>query len=475
MNKSTWILGVVVVVLGLIYLITKEDKASVGIKRLKLPTFVMDKIDKIEILGKEKVRMSKSDGHWSLDIGDEKKPVLVDADPQNVESMLLAAEGIRNSHYVTNLGEKYDDLGLGSSAISLNLFENGKKVWSLLLGNSASASTRYAKLPDDPDVFAIRGAFWQLTRNGLKDWRDHHIFPVAKDAVSSLTIKRASGSLLIEKNSDGVFVLSNSQSLPAGYRVDSASLLGLVNSVVAMNASDFVDKEISLGEPIMKITLTADKDQYGIEIFSKDGEHLVKRLSDNRVFHISKSSFDAINKGLEDVRDLSLLDFDKNSTVGLKIRHGKEMIVLAKEENSWKIKEPKLPNGFEFDPNSVQGMISMLSGLDAARTLKSSDKAKDPNWQNEWLVLVELDKGEPIKLFASVNRANSDEMLVKGMGEPYIIKASRLKSITSGLDAFKKEKYNFPPIEEDGSGLSDLPEDVKRKILDAVKNQRKAS
>ncbi len=459
MNKSTWILGCLVLALGLIYFFTKE-KSSVNVKRLRLPAFVVEKVDKIEILGPQPVRMEKKDGKWWLNIGQEEKPDWVLADVMNVESMLQSAFALTPSHYVTNLEEKYSELGLSKGTL-INLFEANTPVWSLMLGNTASSATHYAKTPDDADVYVVKGSFWQLTRNGLEDWRERHIFITDLKEVKALSIKRVD-TFAIEK--DGTHWIFSKNQPGLNFKPDAASLEALVQAMVSLNASSFADNEVIRSKPLMKINLSAQNEQ-AIEIYSQDG-YLVKRLNDGRMFRISKNSFDTINKFAKDVRDLSIFSFDKKKVIGLKLQNGK--IVLFKDKNNeWHIEEPK-DSQMDLEPGSVDGMVSMLSALNGTRALNETDKALDPAWQKQWLALVQFEDGKSLPLYASANAANSEEMLIKSKSNTYVINASRLKTLYSGLKAFKKETYDFPAA-DDTSGFKDLPEDVKQKILDHTK------
>jgi hypothetical protein len=450
MNRSAWILGCLVVFLGLIYFLTKEEKLSVGIKRLKLPQFSVENIDKIEILGQESVRINKKDGQWFLHISDDK--ALVEADPTHVESLLNSALAIKSAYYVTNLPEKYEELGLDTKASRVNLYEDNKLIWSLILGNE-KGDTRYAKLPENNNVYAVKGSFWPLTRNGINDWRDRHIFPISEDMVRVLSIEKKESSFVIEKIG-AHWIIKNP---PEGFRANGLSLEALVHAVVNLNASDFLEQEI-MGESIMTISLKTDSTVLVIEIFK---DLLVKRLSDGGLFRITSDSFDAVNKSLNDMRDLSVLDFDKNLVLGLKIQHGKNQIVLAKDKNSWSIKEPNLI-GFQFDEDSVLGMLALLSALKAKRAVDAKDKPENPKWQNHWLALIEFENTS-VPLYASVNQANQEEMLIKSNQEVFIIEASRLKTLNLGINAFKKENYELPPVE---ANLDDLPKDLKRQVLD---------
>src|SRR5690606_18577386 len=119
----------------------------------------------------------------------------VPADQANVQALFDAAGGLRSSHYVTNLKEKYTELGFDeNTAVPVKLYAKDNVVFSLVLGKNASGAGRYAKLPDEDDVFVVRGSFWQLTRNGAVDFRDREVWPVKEGEAELFTIMKSDGT-----------------------------------------------------------------------------------------------------------------------------------------------------------------------------------------------------------------------------------------------------------------------------------------
>lgn len=480
MKKATWIVFSLVIVLGLFYFISRQKEISVGVKRINLPTFSADKVDRIEILAKEKITLQKQGDVWQLVLTNKDKQRFLKADQSNVESMLEAALGLKHSHYVTNLAEKYKDLGLeGESATTVRIYSGDNLALDLILGKSAEGTNRYAKLANEADVHVIRGAFWQLTRNGLLDWRDRNIIPVKEGELKTLKINQAKDhSISLAKEEAGEeWNFEQSQTLPKGFRADKTALASMVRSVVNMRASGFVDEPGETKTPILTLEVGTKEATYNIDVFAGSKEHyLVKRRGDEQVYEITQHNFDRLNKSLNDFRDLSLLNFDKNSIVQITLVNAKERIVVKKADAEWRIIEPnKLPKDFEFDASSVDDLLTQLANLRAQRLAHANkDMAQNQNWQKTWLMELTTDKGEKVHLFASKNKANKDEYVVKGNKdqEVYVANAAKLATLNSGIKAFKKEHFELPPIDEGTKGFESLPVDIQRKLLNATRGKK---
>jgi ABC-type microcin C transport system permease subunit YejE len=134
----------------------------------------------------------------------------------------------------------------------------------------------------------------------------------------------------------------------------------------------------------------------------------------------------------------------------------------------------KLPEKFEFDPNAVDDVLTLLSGLNAERIAGSKDTPVTADWQKTWLVELTSDKDEKIHVFATKTKANKEEFLVRGNidSNVYIVKALRLSSLNAGVNAFKKEEFDLPPIDENTKGFESLPVDIQRKLLNVTKEKK---
>ena len=478
MKKGTWIVFGLALLLGVLYFFTRESQVSVGVKQLKLPTFAHEKVDRIEILGKNPVLLLKGDDGWKVKLPGDGREVRADA--ANVQALLDAALELRSSHYVTNQKEKYAELGFADdTAITVKLSSKDSVAFVIVLGKNATGAGRYAKLPDDDDVFVMRGSFWQLTRNGVVDFRDREVWPVKDGDVQRFTIVKADGSeIALIKEDAGSFKFDESQrGLPKDFRVDKAALANLVRTATSLRASGFIDEAKQLPSPLLTIKAGSESGSQVLEIFSDSGnKYLARRVGDDQIVEIAKSNVDRLNLPIDALRDLAVLKFDKAAIKTMTLMQGKSRVVIKKEENAWTIVEPKkLPDKFEFDANAVDDLLTMLSGLNAERLATAKDVASSADWQKAWLIELGSDKDEKTHLYVGKTKANKDELLVRGNIDQnvYVVKAMRLSTLQSGINAFKKEEFNLPPIDENTKGFESLPVDIQRKLLDVTKDKRK--
>lgn len=478
MKKGTWIVLGLVLVLGGIYFFSRESQVSVGVKQMKLPSFSADKIDRVEITGKNPVELIKYDDGWKVKLAGEGVRE-VRADQANVQALLDAALGLRSSHYVTNLKEKYKELGLSEDgAVMVKLSQKDGVVFSLVLGGNASGSGRYARLPDADDVYVVRGSFWQLTRNGVVDFREREVWPVKEGEIERFSVVKTDGfEIALAKKDAGVWVFDETQKgLAKDFRVDQNALASLVRTGAAIRAIGFVDDGKTLTSPALTLKAGSKTGSYVLEIFAEGNDKFfARRVGDGQIYEVSKNNYERLNQPVDALRDMAVLKFDRATIKEIRLKSGKDRVVVKKEENQWRITEPsKLPEKFEFDATTVDDILTLLSGLNAERLATSKDVAVVSDWQKSWLVELVDDKDEKIHLFASKSKANKDEMLVRGNidQDVYVVKAMRLSSLQSGVNAFKKEEFELPPIDENTKGFESLPVDIQRKLLNVTKEKK---
>lgn len=484
MKKNTWIILGLVVVLGLVYFFTRQDKVSVGVKQLELPKFDQSKVDRIDIGGKDKVTLIKENNVWRLESGEADKKRLVAADQTNVANMLNAVADLKPSYYVTELADKLKTLGFEpEQAIPVSLKAGDAVVWSLVFGNNATNSGRYAKLPDSKDIYVVKTTFWQLIRNNAIDWRDRVIWPVNDSDLRAFKLESSSGQAfsLMKKDEAAEWEFAEGQS--PSFRVNKVALAALVRSAASLRASAFLDDETVLfpatGTISPKIVISAkDKDQkeYTLKIYQGEKEKFYATLLGNpQVFEISKASFSRIDHRPEDMRDLTLMNFNKDAIVKVSLADKGGRIVVEKKDDKWHMIQPKtLPKDFEFDEKSPDDIISISQGLSALRVADAKkDGAVNPSWMNSSLVELTDVEGKVYRVFAGKSKTK-DEYLIKGNVDDltYVIAETKLAALTTGLETFKKVDFDMPAIDEGTKGFDSLPVDIQRKLLDAAKNKQ---
>jgi hypothetical protein len=480
MKKSTWILFGLVLVLGLIYAVTKQEKVSVGIKRLKLPSINSQVADKIEITGKYAVTLLKKNNVWFLEIGGKdaaKKTVR--ASKESIETFFDAAKRVRHSYFVTQLAQKHKDLGLSTEQKdSIKIIHGDKILWGIELGTNAKGAGRYAKLLNDDSVYVLKGSFWQLTKSGSSDWRAKDLITIQESTVESFVSLQGSKVAVSAKRDDSEdkWLLAKEQS-KSNFRLNSDKLSRLVKAALSISASGFVDDlaqikkhQKKLKIPDLSIILTSkDKTTQKIELFKiSDDKKWAKKSGVDQIFEVSNYTFKRLNKSASDLRDLTVMKFDPNRIKKLIVNEGKKKIILQKEESGWEIIQPKkLPMEFDFDPKAVTEKLRSLNGLKAKKIV-----ARVPGLKT----MIELvdENGEIASLLVKKNNVNRDEIFVRGNLDnlTYIASSATIEPFLGGVKIFEREEFELPPIDENSPGLNSLPSEVREKLLNAVRKRK---
>lgn len=478
MKKSTWIIIGIVAVLGLTYFCTKPQKVSVGVKKLELPVFDQALIDRIEIQEKNNpLIFIKHDKRWFLESGGEK----ILADQTAVASMLEAIKTLSPAYYVSELEEKQAELGLDNNAASIiKLHAQGKPVFSLALGKSDPKAGRYAKIPDDKHIYAVRGLYWQIFKPKLEDWRERRLVSLSEPDLVSINFERlGKTTLAIKKSGDGNSWLidKNIISLPENFRTDPSSLSNLVRAAMNLRAQAFVDNRPKLANTIATLIFTTrDKQEHSLQIYPGPGDNYwVKTGNNEQIYEINKSSVEHLFKPVSELRALNIMKLDAQA-VNKIIMPRKTPIVLEKIDNIWKISEPtKLPKDFEFDPATVDSVINLVVELKAERIANTNkDQASEKDWKKVALIELIGPENKKTALYASKSKTNPEIYVVQGNidSEIYVVPHSQLQRLLRGLDAFKKEDFKMPPIDERTQGFDSLPIEVQRKILESMKKKK---
>lgn len=480
MKKGTWIILGIALLLGAVYFATKKDKISVGIKKIELPVFSKDSVDKIEIISKDKVLLEKNDTKWFIDMktGDTVKKL--PADTNNIDSLLEAILGLKNSYFVSERSEKLEELGLADDKkITIKIYQKDKLLWSLDIGKSGDNGTRYVKKPESPQIFAVIGSFWQITRTNPSDFRDKNIARIKEEDIKQFKWLYKGGLMLSLARDDDkgeILLASDQPGLGKDMRFKPSALSLLFKSVATLRAANFKDEPINLGEAQYE-ALIKDKAGHTTKIYfypQADDKYLVKKDADNQIFEISKYGFDRINKSLEDLRDLSLTKFELGDVEGFTIGT-KSSVVIGKKDGKFMLEQPKPPGDFLFDEEAVMEQLSSLQKLSALRVAKDTEQAVNKNWQAHPFIEIRLKDKKRINIYLGDILKNQDNYLIKGNTDDliYIINKKDMVSFTRGLDAYRKNDI-IPKVDENTEGFEGLPPDVQRKLKDAMQKQKAA-
>lgn len=190
------------------------------------------------------------------------------------------------------------------------------------------------------------------------------VFSVTADRIAEISVKPASGEETVLKKSDGSWQIVQ----PVQSAADESEVSGLTTSlasleiqrVVAENPADL--KQYGLAEPRVDVGFKAagDKDFHHLLIgdTTATGGDLYARLRDQkRVFLISAFLDSTFNRSTFDLRDKTVLKFDRNKVDSVALASLDTSVQLAKSGEEWSLTRPIQARA---DYGTVEGLIGRL-------------------------------------------------------------------------------------------------------------------
>ena len=190
------------------------------------------------------------------------------------------------------------------------------------------------------------------------------VFTVDSEKIDEMTVKAENGDVTRVKKENNTWKIVS----PATLDTDPAEVSAITTALAGLENEKVIDehppslKEFTLDPPKMSITFhvagetgthrldVGVKTPVGAELYAKvDGKPAV--------FLIGAYREDALNKNTFNLRDKTVLTFDRDGANFLKIDDGKKPTVMAKKDNVWRLSQP-IETGADF--TAVDGLIGRL-------------------------------------------------------------------------------------------------------------------
>ncbi|MGH9142621.1 MAG: DUF4340 domain-containing protein, partial [Vicinamibacterales bacterium] len=187
---------------------------------------------------------------------------------------------------------------------------------------------------------------------------------VQTDKIDEVKVSTAAGDATTLKKDGSIWKITQPSDLPASESEVSqlTSALGQVeiDRVIDDNPSNLNDYGLSNPRVEVDFKAAGDKDYRKLFIGEKTptgGDFFAKRNDDKKVFLIAAAQDTAFNRTTFDLRDKTLLKFERDKVDALDITAGGKTITIAKDGGDWKMSKPVQTKA---DFGSVEGLVGRL-------------------------------------------------------------------------------------------------------------------
>ena len=325
---------------------------------------------------------------------------------QMVEPMNVAAEPSRLETLVRNLKELRRSLDAGSmkgppATFGLDHPEATVRLWgsesegggtdadplaTIELGKTVKR-LRYLRTGERGTIEVADAKLLNAVDQPVVEWRERALVPLATFQVDSVSIKRGTKLIRVDRGRSGRFRLVEPNIAPAeGPKVESM-LAALAALRVADGAKGFVANDVRDGSPyglsppsaIVELTTTQGKDkplvlEIGKAVPEQPDRVYVRQGDQDDVVMVDAKPLAEVPRSSVALRSQKVCDFDPVAVSEIRIKAPARTYLLKKESSGWMQKEPTEEKA---DNVAVATLLKQLESLQTSEFLEPG-KVRDP-------------------------------------------------------------------------------------------------
>src|SRR6266508_1842270 len=329
-------------------------------------------------------------------------------------------------------------------------------------------------------VLAGLGAYiyfvtWKQPATDTGKKQDKVFASVEADKIEEIKVTSAAGDATTVKKEGGAWQLKQ----PIAAKADESEVSGIASALSSVEIVRVIDEnptnlnDYGLSNPRIEIDFKAggDKDYRKLLIGEKSptgSDMFAKRNDEKKVFLIPAFQESTFNRSTFDLREKTLLKFDREKVDGVDVAAGGKETAFAKEGGEWKITRPLQVRA---DFGSVEGLIGRLQSAQMKSIVADEPAAAD-------LKTYGLDKPEAtITLNAGSSRATlllggksaDNTIYARDASKPMVmtIDSSLLDEVKKGPDDYRRKDlfefraYNANRVEITRNGQTIVFERIK--------------
>jgi hypothetical protein len=275
------------------------------------------------------------------------------------------------------------------------------------------------------------------------------------DKIEEVRVATASGDATTLKKDGGTWKITQPSELPASESEVSGltSALGQaeITRVIDENPSNLNDYGLSNPRVEIDFKASGDKEYRKLYIGEKTptgGDLFAKRNDEKKVFLIPATNDTSFNRTTFDLRDKTLLKFEREKVDALDIDAGGKTLAIAKDGGEWKMSKPVQTKA---DFGSVEGLVGRLQTVQmksiVADTASPADLKKYGLDKPEATINVNLGSARATLLFGGKAADNTVYARDASKTSVVTVESALLDDMKKSADDYRrKDVFEFRPF-----------------------------
>jgi hypothetical protein len=380
-------------------------------------------------------------------------PIQAEAKQDEVEVLLddLLNKRVKQTlENETNLSR----FGLDKPTVQIELWTAGENPYkTFLIGDKAVGYSVYVKEKSANSVITIESSALTDLSKPYTDFRDNTVISFSVGDVKGLTLSYPGQKpITCNLNSEGTWMVD----VPSG-RVGNAHLTAMQAKADKTAIDDILDALKNLKVKVFEADGITNLSPYGldkprIEATVVPGENktqktllvgkdvpgtdrvYAKRQDSDSVFSVNKDIIARLTKEVYDLRDKTVIDFQRADVNKLELKRGESTIVCVKDNlGEWRIMQPA---EYKADKDTINNLLFELDSLKAQKFVSDKPASLAPygldNPQNI-VTLYESGKAEPKLLLLGKKQEDSVYVKTKDADTVFLVKGSLLNKVEMGV------------------------------------------
>jgi len=297
------------------------------------------------------------------------------------------------------------------------------------------------------------------------------------DKIEELKVLSAAGDATTVKKQGAAWQVTQPIAAPAA----DSEVSGITSALGQLEITRVIDEnpanlnDYGLSNPRIEIDFKAsgDKDYRKLFVGEKSptgGDLFARRNDDKKVFLIPAFQETTFNKTTFDLREKSVLKFDREKVDGLDVDAGGKQLVIAKDGGDWKITKPVQTRA---DFGSVEGLVGRLQTVQMKSI--ASDNATPADLKKYGLdkpaVTVNLNAGSAKATLLIGGKAADNTVYARDTSKPAVVtlESALVDELKKSADEYRrKDIFEFRPFNAD---RVELTRNGQTAVFEKVKGQ----